>query len=41
MSINNYIDELDDAARYALAKAGAITVCPLHSATDFGLEQTC
>jgi hypothetical protein len=31
MSINDYCDDLDSAARYALAKAEAITVCPLHS----------
>ena len=31
MSISNYIDDLDLAARYALAKACAIEVCPLHS----------
>jgi hypothetical protein len=31
MSINDYIDDLESAARYALAKAGAIEVCPRHS----------
>jgi hypothetical protein len=30
MSINNYVDEVEDAARFALAKSGAITVCPFH-----------
>jgi len=31
MSINDYCDDLESASRYALAKTGAITVCPLHS----------
>lgn len=30
MSINDYIDDLEGAARYALAKAGAIDTCPAH-----------
>ncbi|MER9890030.1 hypothetical protein NKJ48_31085 [Mesorhizobium sp. M0114] len=30
MSINDYVDDLEDAARYAVAKAGAIEVCPFH-----------
>ena len=28
MSIDDYCDDLDSAARYALAKAGAIAICP-------------
>jgi hypothetical protein len=31
MSVNNYVDTLEDAARYALAKAKAIQTCPFHS----------
>ncbi|MFH1795129.1 MAG: hypothetical protein ABIK36_16225 [Pseudomonadota bacterium] len=31
MSINDYVDDLEGAARYALAKAGAIEVCQFHS----------
>lgn len=31
MSINDYADDLESAARLALARAGAITVCPFHS----------
>jgi hypothetical protein len=31
MSINDYCDSLDDAARYALAKAKAIEICQFHS----------
>lgn len=31
MSINDYVDDLEGAARYALAKAGAIEVCRFHS----------
>jgi hypothetical protein len=30
MSITEYIDDLESAARYALAKAKAIEVCPAH-----------
>lgn len=30
MSINDYADEVELAARYALAKAGAIEICSLH-----------
>ena len=30
MSTNDYIDDLEAAARYALAKAKAIDICPLH-----------
>ncbi|MGF7162361.1 hypothetical protein FHS85_004015 [Rhodoligotrophos appendicifer] len=30
MSINDYIDGLEDAARYAVARAGAVEVCRLH-----------
>lgn len=28
MSVNDYIDDMEDAAHFALAKAGAIEVCP-------------
>ena len=31
MSINDYVDTLESAARYALASAKAIEVCPIHS----------
>ena len=31
MSINDYADDLESAARYALATAKAIDVCPIHS----------
>ena len=31
MSINDYIDEVEQAARFALAKTGAIKACPFHS----------
>lgn len=31
MSINDYADDLEASARYALATANAIEVCPLHS----------
>jgi hypothetical protein len=31
MSINDYADDLEAAARYALATAKAIEVCPFHS----------
>jgi hypothetical protein len=31
MSITDYIDDLESAARFALAKAGAIRGCPIHS----------
>jgi hypothetical protein len=31
MSFNDYFDDLEGAARYALAKAKAIEGCPLHS----------
>ena len=31
MSINDYADSLEDAARMALMQAGAIEVCPFHS----------
>jgi hypothetical protein len=31
MSINDYCDDLESAARYALAKANAIDVCPRHT----------
>lgn len=30
MSVNDYADDLESAARYALAKAGAIAVCRFH-----------
>jgi hypothetical protein len=30
MSINDYFDEVEGAARYALAKAKAIEVCQIH-----------
>lgn len=30
MSINDYVDDLEDAAHYALARAGAIRPCSLH-----------
>ena len=30
MSITDYIDDLETAARFALTKAHAIEVCPLH-----------
>lgn len=30
MSINDYVDDLESAARYAVAKAGAIEVCQFH-----------
>jgi hypothetical protein len=30
MSINDHIDDLEAAARYALAKSGAIEACPAH-----------
>ncbi len=30
MSINNYVDDLEDAAHYAAVKAGAIEVCRFH-----------
>lgn len=30
MSINDYVDDLESAARYALVKANAIRVCPFH-----------
>lgn len=30
MSINDYIDDLESAARHALDKAGAIESCPIH-----------
>jgi len=33
MSINDYADSLESAARSALAKAGAITCCPIHRDT--------
>jgi len=31
MSINDYADTVELAARYALAKSKAISVCPFHS----------
>jgi hypothetical protein len=31
MSMPNYIDDLESAARFVLAKAGAIKGCPVHS----------
>ncbi len=31
MSVNEYFEEVEQAARYALAKTNAITVCPHHS----------
>ncbi len=33
MSINDYFDEVDGAARYALARAKAIEVCQIHDVT--------
>jgi hypothetical protein len=30
MSVNDYADDLELSARYALAKSNAITVCPIH-----------
>jgi len=30
MSVTDYADDLEDAARFALLKAKAIEVCPLH-----------
>ena len=30
MSINDYVDDLELSARYALAKCDAIKMCPLH-----------
>jgi hypothetical protein len=30
MSLNDYVDDREGAARYALAKAKAIEVCPFH-----------
>lgn len=30
MSINDYVDDLEGAARYAIAQAKAIEVCPFH-----------
>jgi hypothetical protein len=31
LSVNDYADDLESAARYALGTAKAIEVCPLHS----------
>ncbi|TGD42243.1 hypothetical protein EEB11_14855 [Pseudotabrizicola sediminis] len=31
MSINDYVDDLEGAARFAAAKAGAIEICAAHS----------
>lgn len=31
MSINDYIDNLESAARFALEKAGAIEICRFHN----------
>ena len=33
MSISDYVDDLERAARYALAKTGAIEVCSAHGVT--------
>ena len=30
MSINNYVDDVESVARYALGKANAIEFCPAH-----------
>ena len=40
MSINNYIDDLESAARYALAKAKAIKACQFHSQVTIRVGDT-